>query len=439
MKRGKIVMIICMSIIFVGLSGLAAWAILGQHGGEAPGSQAVVSEGTGEDLMAGENLSESESARESEGRENGDTESPADTEETIGPETEEETEALAEDTKSDLENMTLEEKVAQLFILRPEDLTGVDVAVQAGDMTREALEQYPVSGIVYFGQNIQSEDQLREMIANTKEYSKYPIFIGVDEEGGSLVARVANSGIMDVPIYPDMIEIGYTEDPQEAYEVGDGIGSYLSDLGFNLDFAPIADVLTNPDNPVIGVRSFGSDAQIDAQMVPQVVNGLQSHGVSACVKHFPGHGDTDSDSHEGQTVSYRTLDDMRETEFLPFKAGIDAGVDFLMVGHISVPEVTGDMTPSSMSEQVVTGLIREELGYDGIIITDSMQMQAVTLFYSPEEAAVQALLAGVDMLLMPEDFPSAYEGVLEAVYDGTLTEERIDESLARIWSVKGDL
>lgn len=439
MKRGKIVMIICMSIIFVGLSGLAAWAILSQHGGEAPGSQAVVSEGTGEDLMAGESLAESESARESESRENGDTESPADTEETTGPETEEETEALAEDTKSDLENMTLEEKVAQLFILRPEDLTGVDVAVQAGDMTREALEQYPVSGIVYFGQNIQSEDQLREMIANTKEYSKYPIFIGVDEEGGSLVARVANSGIMDVPIYPDMIEIGYTEDPQEAYEVGDGIGAYLSDLGFNLDFAPIADVLTNPDNPVIGARSFGSDAQIDAQMVPQVVNGLQSHGVSACVKHFPGHGDTDSDSHEGQTVSYRTLDDMRETEFLPFKAGIDAGVDFLMVGHISVPEVTGDMTPSSMSEQVVTGLIREELGYDGIIITDSMQMQAVTLFYSPEEAAVQALLAGVDMLLMPEDFPSAYEGVLEAVYDGTLTEERIDESLARIWSVKGDL
>ena len=296
-----------------------------------------------------------------------------------------------------------------------------------------------MSGMVYFSQNIESEDQLRTMIENTKSYSKYPLWIGVDEEGGSLVARVAGSGIMDVPTYPDMIEIGNSGDLQAAYEVGSGIGSYLSDLGFNLDFAPVADVLTNPDNPAIGVRSFGPDAQLDAQMVAQVVQGLQETGVSACVKHFPGHGDTDSDSHEGQTVSNRTLEELRAEEFLPFQAGIDAGVDFVMVGHISLPEVTGDMTPSSLSEQVVTGLLREELGYDGIVVTDSMQMQAITQFYSPSEAAVQAIQAGVDLILLPQDFQSAYEGVLAAVNDGTLSEERIDASLERIWKVKGDL
>ena len=421
MKRGKIIMLICMSMIFIGLAGLVAWAVLNHHTmvSELKNRMTVAAEESEEEQVV--NATQADSQQETE------TDRLA------------ETEAVDRGIQAQIENMSLEEKVAQLFMVRPEDLTGVSVAVQAGDTTREALEQYPVSGMVYFSQNIESEDQLRTMIENTKSYSKYPLWIGVDEEGGSLVARVAGSGIMDVPTYPDMIEIGNSGDLQAAYEVGSGIGSYLSDLGFNLDFAPVADVLTNPDNPAIGVRSFGPDAQLDAQMVAQVVQGLQETGVSACVKHFPGHGDTDSDSHEGQTVSNRTLEELRAEEFLPFQAGIDAGVDFVMVGHISLPEVTGDMTPSSLSEQVVTGLLREELGYDGIVVTDSMQMQAITQFYSPSEAAVQAIQAGVDLILLPQDFQSAYEGVLAAVNDGTLSEERIDASLERIWKVKGDL
>lgn len=421
MKRGKIIMLICMSMIFIGLAGLVAWAVLNHHTmvSELKNRMTVAAEESEEEQVV--NATQADSQMETE------TDRLA------------ETEAVDRGIQAQIENMSLEEKVAQLFMVRPEDLTGVSVAVQAGDTTREALEQYPVSGMVYFSQNIESEDQLRTMIENTKSYSKYPLWIGVDEEGGSLVARVAGSGIMDVPTYPDMIEIGNSGDLQAAYEVGSGIGSYLSDLGFNLDFAPVADVLTNPDNPAIGVRSFGPDAQLDAQMVAQVVQGLQETGVSACVKHFPGHGDTDSDSHEGQTVSNRTLEELRAEEFLPFQAGIDAGVDFVMVGHISLPEVTGDMTPSSLSEQVVTGLLREELGYDGIVVTDSMQMQAITQFYSPSEAAVQAIQAGVDLILLPQDFQSAYEGVLAAVNDGTLSEERIDASLERIWKVKGDL
>lgn len=421
MKRGKIIMLICMSMIFIGLAGLVAWAVLNHHTmvSELKNRMTVAAEESEEEQVV--NATQADSQMETE------TDRLA------------ETEAVDRGIQAQIENMSLEEKVAQLFMVRPEDLTGVSVAVQAGDTTREALEQYPVSGMVYFSQNIESEDQLRTMIENTKSYSKYPLWIGVDEEGGSLVARVAGSGIMDVPTYPDMIEIGNSGDLQAAYEVGSGIGSYLSDLGFNLDFAPVADVLTNPDNPAIGVRSFGPDAQLDAQMVALVVQGLQETGVSACVKHFPGHGDTDSDSHEGQTVSNRTLEELRAEEFLPFQAGIDAGVDFVMVGHISLPEVTGDMTPSSLSEQVVTGLLREELGYDGIVVTDSMQMQAITQFYSPSEAAVQAIQAGVDLILLPQDFQSAYEGVLAAVNDGTLSEERIDASLERIWKVKGDL
>lgn len=342
--------------------------------------------------------------------------------------------ALNEMVEESVAGMTLEQKVAGLFFVTPEQLTGVGQAVQAGEGTQEALAKWPVGGLVYFKQNIQSEEQLKEMLANTVSYSSFPIFLGVDEEGGS-VARVADAlGLENVG---PMADIGSAGDVQAAYAANQTIGTYLSSYGFNVDFAPIADVLTNPDNTVIGDRAFSDDPQTAADMVAGAVEGLQSAGVSACLKHFPGHGDTAGDSHTGAAETDRTKEEMAAAEFLPFQSGIEAGADMVMVGHISAPNLTGgEKVPASLSEEIITGILRSELGYDGIIITDAMNMAAVTDYYEADVAAIMALKAGADMILMPEDFQQAYEGVLQAVQDGTVSQERVDDSLKRIYRVK---
>ena len=323
--------------------------------------------------------------------------------------------ALNEMVEESVAGMTLEQKVAGLFFVTPEQLTGVGQAVQAGEGTQEALATWPVGGLVYFKQNIQSEEQLREMLANTASYSTFPIFLGVDEEGGR-VARVADAlGLENVG---PMADIGSTGDVQAAYTANQTIGTYLASYGFNVDFAPVADVLTNEDNAVIGDRAFSGDPQTVADMVAGAVEGLQSAGVSACLKHFPGHGDTAGDSHTGAAETDRTKEEMDAAEFLPFRSGIETGADMVMVGHISAPSLTdGEKIPASLSEEIITGILREELGYDGIVITDAMNMAAVTDYYEADVAAIMALKAGADMILMPEDFQQAYEGVLQAVQD----------------------
>lgn len=328
--------------------------------------------------------------------------------------------------------MPLEDKVAGLFMITPEALTGTDKAIKAGDTTKEKLAQYAVGGLAYFSQNIQSEEQLTEMITNTKSWSKYPLFIGVDEEGGS-VSRIAGSGLAED--VGSMGAIGATGDTEKAKEAGTNIGTYLSRFGFNLDFAPVADVILE-GNSTIGDRSFGSNAQQTATMVAANVEGLQGTGVSACLKHFPGLGSTTEDTHEGMASSDKTLEDFGTTDFLAFQAGIDAGADFVMVSHLSVPGITGDNTPSSISAQIITDTLRGQLGFQGIVITDAMNMTAITDYYTADEAAVKALQAGADMILMPENFETAYNGVLEAVNSGSISEDRINESLRRIYRVK---
>lgn len=342
--------------------------------------------------------------------------------------------ALHEMVADTVAGMTLEQKVAGLFFVQPEQLTGVSQVVQAGEGTQEALTKYPIGGLIYFKQNIQSEEQLKEMLANTVSYSAFPLFLGVDEEGGR-VARVADALQLD-NVGP-MAEIGKTGDTQAAYTANETIGSYLASYGFNVDFAPVADVLTNAENTVIKDRAFSDDPQTASQMVSGAVQGLQSKGVSACIKHFPGHGDTAGDSHTGAAETQRTKEEMEAAEFLPFKAGIEAGADMVMVGHISAPALTGgENIPASLSEEIITGILREELGFNGIVITDAMNMAAVTEYYEADVAAIMALKAGADMVLMPEDFVLAYEGVIKAVQDGTISEERVNDSLKRIYTVK---
>ncbi|MCM1143954.1 MAG: hypothetical protein NC318_00600 [Blautia sp.] len=342
-------------------------------------------------------------------------------------------EQLEEFISSCILAMPLEDKVAGLFVVTPEALTGVGTVVQAGEGTQEALNQYAVGGLVYFSKNILNQEQLTGMLSNTVSMSKYPVFLAVDEEGGE-VARIANSSI-SVSDVGDMAAIGAGGDAAAAQTAGMTIGSYLKDLGFNLDFAPVAD-LAGAGHESLGNRSFGTDPALTADMVSGAVEGIQRNGVSACLKHFPGLGSTQEDTHEGRVETTRTLEEMRESDFIPFQAGIDAGVNFIMVSHVTASEIDTDGMPSSLSRIMITDVLREELGYDGIVITDALDMSAISAYYTSTEAAVNAIKAGADMLLMPEDFEAAYLGLLAAVQDGTVSEERIDESLRRIYRVK---
>ena len=345
-----------------------------------------------------------------------------------------EEELLEEVVQSCIDDMSLEDKVAGLFMVTPESITGVDKAIKAGDGTKEALEKYPVGGIIYFAQNIQSESQIKEMVANTVSYSKYPLFVAVDEEGGR-VARIQSS--LKLEATDPAQTIGESGDNSVAYDTYAKIGERLVEYGFNLDLAPVADVLTNDANKAIGDRSFGSDPAVVSGMVTSAVQALGEKGVYSCLKHFPGQGSVGDDTHEGMAVTDRSADDMKNTDIAPFIAGIDAGADMVMVGHFICPSLTEDeTTPCSLSKAVMTDLLRGEYGYNGVIITDALSMTAISEYYSADEAAIKALKAGADMILMPEDFETAYNGVLEAVKDGTIDEKRIDDSLARVYRVK---
>ena len=380
-----------------------------------------------------------------------ENERPEEKQEEIKPEEQEEEktepqeEVLTEEEKLQnrineiISGMTLEEKAAQLFMITPEALTGMDPVTAAGETTRKALEEYPVGGIIYFRKNLVNPEQVRTMTANIQTYAMertgLPLLLSVDEEGGS-VTRFGNNPGFDFDASADMKAIGESGDPQQAYELGERLGSFLYDLGINMDNAPDADVLSNPQNTVVRDRSFGSDCEVVSEMALAELRGLESQGVIGLLKHFPGHGATAGDTHEGYAYTDASLEEMKANELVPFADGIEAGVDVIMVGHISCPQVTGDDLPASLSEKMTTQILRQEMGYDGFLITDAMNMGAVSENYSSSEAAVAAIRAGIDMILMPQDFQQAYEGILNAVESGELTEERIDESLRRITALK---
>ena len=356
------------------------------------------------------------------------------------PQTEVQTDPVEEQAAQLVSQMTLEDKIAQMFVITPNALTGYASGVTAaGDTTKEAYQSRPVGGIVYMADNLTDPEQTTTMLSNMQEIARertgLPVFLCVDEEGGS-VARIAGNDAFGVTNVGNMSDIGASGDVQNAYNAGSTIGSYLAALGFNVDFAPVADVLTNPDNQVIGQRSFGSDAQKVAGMVTSELQGLSAAGVYGTVKHFPGHGGTSGDSHDGAVSTDKTLEELMAEELVPFQSAIDGGVNFVMVGHISAPNVTGDNAPATLSKVLITDVLRGQMGYNGIVITDAMNMEAVAGFYNSDKAAVLAVTAGADMILMPADYNTAYTGILNAVNDGTITEERINESVTRIVKAK---
>ena len=336
--------------------------------------------------------------------------------------------------------MTLEQKVAQLFIVTPEALVeGVSQVTQAGDMTREGVTAHPVGGIVYFAQNLLDPEQTTTMLANVKQFyadaGNAAPFIAVDEEGGTVV-RVADNEAFGAQDVGDASALGSAGDTEAAKRAAEQIADYLMPLGFNLDFAPVADVVDPLRSDTMGLRSFSSDAAVAADMVRAEVEGFRDKKMLCCAKHFPGIGAAAGDSHEGAITIEATNEELETVDLVPFRAAIEAGVPMIMVGHVSLPNIVGDSTPAPLSSAVVQGMLRDSLGYTGIIVTDSLSMGAITDYYTPAEAAVAALKAGCDIPLMPERLDEAYQGVLRAVQVGELTEERLDESLTRILTAK---
>lgn len=353
-----------------------------------------------------------------------------------------ETESEIDEEEKLFTQMSLEDKVAQMFVTFLDSFAETEGVTEADTSLREQFSKYPVGGILMMKNNIETPEQITELNKQLKQISYertglYP-FLCIDEEGGT-VTRIAKNSEFPVTDVGDMSEIGATGDPTEAYQVGTTIGSYLKEYQFNVDFAPDADVLVNPDNEVIGKRSFGSDESSVSKMVTQEIKGLHQENICTAAKHFPGHGATEEDSHQGFAYSERTLEQIRECELLPFQAAIREGTEFVMVGHISYPEITGDDEPASLSQYMITDLLRNEMKYNGIVITDAMNMGAISQNYSSGEATVKAVKAGVDIILEPADFMESYHALLDAVEDGTISEERIDESVRRILKVKSNL
>ena len=328
-----------------------------------------------------------------------------------------------------LADMSLHEKVCQLFVVRPEVLTGLSPVTVAGEATQQALAEYPVGGLIYSVDNLVTQEQTREMIENTQSYSKIPLIISADEEGGNvgrLMYKLGTTFIHSMYSYKD-------EGPETAYQNALTIGTDMVSCLFNTDYAPVADVWTNPANTVIGDRAYSDDFEQAAELVASAVQGFTDAGVVCCLKHFPGHGDTDTDTHEGAAVVDKSLEELRAGELLPFISGIEAGADMVMIGHITVTAL--DEVPATISEAVISGLLREELGWDGVVITDSLDMGAMA-GYDNGEVCVRFIEAGGDILLGVPDLAAAVSAVEAAVSEGRLTEQRLDGSVQRILELK---
>jgi len=325
-----------------------------------------------------------------------------------------------------LQRMSPEEKVGQLFLL-PVSSTVPD------DASRALFEVIQPGGFIFFADAIESVEQTRTLVTALCDTVSIPPFLATDQEGGR-VQRIKPTDSLTVSRIPAMKKIG--ANPILARDIGTVIGTELRVFGINMDFAPCADVYSNPQNTVIGDRAFSADPKISAECSVALSDGLSQTGVIPVCKHFPGHGDTRDDTHTGFAASDKTLDALYETELIPFLAQIENDAPAIMAAHISLPHILGDMTPCTMSQEIITGLLRTELGYDGVVITDAMNMGAIANHYTSAEAAVEMIHAGCDILLMPEDPMEAYQAVLDAVTNGTISMERINESVLRILKLK---
>ncbi|MCR4860160.1 MAG: glycoside hydrolase [Bacteroidales bacterium] len=348
----------------------------------------------------------------------------------------------------ELARMSLREKVGSLFIVRPESLEPqIRYASDAelppyrlqavSEGMRGRARRYPAGGVLLYGHNIEDPEQLLQFGCELKALPGTPLLC-IDEEGGR-VSRIAANPAFEVSHYESAAAIAAGNDPEAAYEAAFSIGSYLRHYGLDIDFAPVADVNTNPRNIIIGARAFSDDPRKAAPMVAAFVRGLSDAGIAACLKHFPGHGDTLADTHLGHAFTRKDWEEISSCEMVPFRAGIAAGVPLVMAAHIAAPGVTGSDIPATLSPEILTGKLRGELGFRGLVITDALEMGAITRRYGSAEAAVRAFEAGADLLLCPLDYCEAFDAVLDAVGEGRIGMARLEASVMRILGLRQSL
>lgn len=333
--------------------------------------------------------------------------------------------------KEKIETMTIDEKIGQMITV------GID-GYTINDKTKELIQQKKVGGIILFKDNISDSNQLLELINNikiTNSKNKIPIFISVDEEGGR-VSRLPK----EIKKLPPNETVGRVNDENLAYDIGKSIGYALKSFGFNMDFAPVLDINSNPNNTVIGDRAFSSDKDIVSNLGVRQIKGFKSSNIISVAKHFPGHGDTDIDSHHGLPIINKTLDELKELEFIPFKKAIKENVSSIMVSHILLPEID-DINPASMSKTLITDILRKDLKFDGLIVTDDMTMKAITNNFDINESCIKSINAGCDLLLICHRYEKEIEvinSIKDAVNKGIISMDRINESVYRILSLKGN-
>ncbi len=333
-----------------------------------------------------------------------------------------------------VENMTLEEKIGQMFIVAPEVFSSITVT-KIDELDTEKMKKYNIGGVIMFGQNIVEPTQITSLNTALKGVNeKYPMFIAVDEEGGQ-VARIANNSNFTVKKFANMSETGKQASNYTPEQIGLVIGDYLKTYGFNLNFAPVCDVLLNNENTVVKSRSFSSDPNVVASMAVDVMKGLRSNDILAAAKHFPGHGNTALDTHDGFATSDATLEAMKSNELIPFAKMIDENVDFMMISHVIYPNVSKNEVPATMNKDIID-ILKNDMGYKGVVITDGMNMGAIANNYTSADSTVEAVKAGVDVVLMPQDFYKSYEALLNAVKNGEISEAQINESVEKILKLK---
>lgn len=336
-----------------------------------------------------------------------------------------------------MNTMSLREKVSQLFIVSLGPQTATNFTAPTVEVTN-FLDSGEPGGYVLFTSNITTMEGTRALIEAVNSHSKTAPFIGIDEEGGN-VSRLASAKLPGYENQPRASALGENSDVDAVYEAGLAIGETLVGLGLNLDFAPVADVLTEPNNKAIAGRSYGDDPVLVAEMAAAFQRGLVEQGLLTAAKHFPGHGGAKEDSHDKLALLPVDQTHLEEVEYPPFVRLMEEGCAMVMAGHIAVPEVDESGLPASLSHHFLTEELRLRLGYEGLIITDAMSMKAITKSYSAGKAAIMALRAGADIILLPEDFQEAVDAIVEAVFKGELTAQRIDESVARILKAKIDV
>ncbi|ASN04674.1 glycoside hydrolase family 3 protein [Virgibacillus necropolis] len=340
-----------------------------------------------------------------------------------------------------IDGMTMKEKVGQLLMPDFRNWNGENVTEMLPEI-EQMVKDYHLGGVILFRENVVTTEQTAKLVADYQEASeKYGLLMTIDQEGG-IVTRLQSGTDM-----PGNMALGATRSTEISHDVGQAIGEELKALGINMNLAPVLDVNNNPDNPVIGVRSFGESPQLVAELGIAYTKGLQSTGVAATAKHFPGHGDTAVDSHLGLPEVPYDLERLREVELYPFQRAMEAGIDAIMTAHVTFPKIddtkviskkdgTEISLPATLSHKVLTGLMREDMGFEGLIITDALNMGAIQDHFGSVDAAIRAVKAGSDIVLMPVGLEEVANGLYDAVESGEISEERIEASVERILTLK---